>query len=276
MRRIVPLLILAAFWAVPGAALAGGGGGRLCRGFGDGPLVLMLDNCFDAVAHFAPTGLDVEIANDGFQPHTFTAVDGSFDTGLVEPGATATLAFEAPGVFRVWCTLHGTAAGDGMAGVLVVGEPPPDELAAASIIGDLEGRLSAEQAALTEAVQATNERLSELAERSAEISRIVRAPATTVPAAASPVPSPAPAAAPQVIVVPRDWSGMALGVAAGVAALATLGVAAVASRRWRIPQGGSVVAHEGTPSAAGGRTAAALRQSGGGAGGTVAGSGAVP
>lgn len=219
MRRIVPLLVLAAVVSSPAAAVAGGGGGGACRGFGEGSQLAMLDNCFDAVAHFAPLGIEVDVVNDGWQPHTLTAVDGSFDTGIVEPGAATTLAIDSPGVYRVWCTLHGTASGDGMAGLLVVGEPPPEELAAGSIVADLERRLAVHQEAITTALQDNGRRVDELAERSAELSRIVRAPA---PAATDA--EPLASAAPAVVVATNDWSAAALGIAAfaGLAAVAAL------------------------------------------------------
>jgi plastocyanin len=35
-----------------------------------------------------------------------TAADGSFDTGLVAPGASATLEFDTPGLFAYVCTPH--------------------------------------------------------------------------------------------------------------------------------------------------------------------------
>lgn len=39
-------------------------------------------------------------------PHTATADDGSFDTGTFEPGETAQIVFEEPGVYPYFCTPH--------------------------------------------------------------------------------------------------------------------------------------------------------------------------
>jgi nitrite reductase (NO-forming) len=39
-------------------------------------------------------------------PHTVTAVDGSFDSGLIQSGASYSHTFTSPGVFEYFCTLH--------------------------------------------------------------------------------------------------------------------------------------------------------------------------
>ena len=130
MRRL--LVAVAVLLLLPGAASAGGGGHiSQCPGFAAGTTVSMLDSCFNGTAHFAPTRTALIIRNDGELPHTFTAVDGSFSTGQVLPGDTFELTIDAPGVYEVFCSLHGTAAGQGMAGVLVVGEAEPLPAAAA-------------------------------------------------------------------------------------------------------------------------------------------------
>ena len=73
---------------IPGVASAGGGGGSQCPGFATGTTVSMLDSCFSGTAHFAPTETTITISNDGELAHTFTAVDGSFDSGQLQPGET--------------------------------------------------------------------------------------------------------------------------------------------------------------------------------------------
>ena len=125
MRKL--LMVIAVFMLIPGVASAGGGGGEIpqCPGFATGTTVSMLDSCFSGIAHFAPTEATITISNDGELPHTFTAVDGSFDSGQVQAGESFELVIDEPGVFEVFCKLHGTAQGQGMAGVLVVGEAQP-------------------------------------------------------------------------------------------------------------------------------------------------------
>lgn len=117
------LFLVAALLLVPGVAAAGGGMHEAgsCPGFAEGDTVVMRDGCFSGVAQFADSG-DVTIVNEGYAPHSYTAVDGAFDTGLIDPGQTATLTGIDPGVYKVYCTLHADLSGNGMAGVLVVGD----------------------------------------------------------------------------------------------------------------------------------------------------------
>lgn len=132
MRRLfiaVAMLILS-----PAVASAGGGGIDTsgCAGYQEGTDLTMKDSCFAGTAHFAPSGTTLTVSNDGALPHTLTAVDGSFDTGQVAPGTTAQVSVDEPGVYRVFCSLHGTAQGEGMAGVLVVGDTVPESVAASA------------------------------------------------------------------------------------------------------------------------------------------------
>jgi hypothetical protein len=125
-RRLFSLIVAVALLALAApVALAGGGGGGggPCAGFGSGPVLVMLDNCFNAVAHSVEPGATLRVRNDGELPHTFTAVDGSFDSGVLQPGQSAEIRVGEAGVFGAYCTLHGSKAGGGMAGALVVGSP---------------------------------------------------------------------------------------------------------------------------------------------------------
>lgn len=122
MRRL--LVVTAILMSIPGVSYAGGGGvdPSACAGFGEGTNLVMQDSCFAGTAHFVPGDGVIIVENDGQLPHTLTAVDGSFDTGSVAAGSSAELVIGEPGIYRVFCTLHGTAQGAGMAGVLVVGD----------------------------------------------------------------------------------------------------------------------------------------------------------
>lgn len=44
--------------------------------------------------------------DDPAMPHTVTAVDGTFDSGLLQPGQSWSHTFDAPGEFEYFCTLH--------------------------------------------------------------------------------------------------------------------------------------------------------------------------
>lgn len=132
MKRL--LVATAILMVIPAVARAGGGGVDTsgCAGYSEGTNVVMQDSCFAGTAHFAPTDNTITVTNDGQLPHTLTAVDGSFDTGQVAAGSSAQLSVDEPGIYRIFCSLHGTAQGDGMAGVLVVGTAEPASVAAAS------------------------------------------------------------------------------------------------------------------------------------------------
>ena len=126
MRRLFLSTAILALAMVPAVAGAGGGGSiSLCPAYSSGTTVSVLDSCFNGIAHTAPLGETLTVSNDGEIPHTLTAVDGSFDTGQLAPGETTTLSFDEAGIYKVFCTLHGSVDGSGMAGLLIVGEPDP-------------------------------------------------------------------------------------------------------------------------------------------------------
>ncbi len=51
-------------------------------------------------------GTTVTFVNNDSAPHTATADDGSFDTGTIEPGASATVTVDAAGSFAYHCNFH--------------------------------------------------------------------------------------------------------------------------------------------------------------------------
>ncbi len=61
---------------------------------------------------FAPDQLTVSVGdsvtwtNRDTAPHTATASDQSFNTGLIQPGASATVTFRTAGSFPYYCTPH--------------------------------------------------------------------------------------------------------------------------------------------------------------------------
>lgn len=78
---------------------------------------------FDPPELSVQTGTALTFANVGGKPHTLTADDGSFDTGVVTPGAeggrfagsNATVVLDEPGTFPFHCEVHPV-----MTGVLTV------------------------------------------------------------------------------------------------------------------------------------------------------------
>ena len=74
-----------------------------------------------------PPGTWITWSNDGQDAHTVTAMDGSFDSGNLDPSEGFSWFFDQPGTFQYLCTLH-----PWMAGRIVVGDgispaplPPP-------------------------------------------------------------------------------------------------------------------------------------------------------
>jgi len=104
------------------AAMAGGGGCHQPRTDSAGATVDLKDNCFLPTVLRAETGATITFESFDEQPHSVTSVGvrqaggwGSFEElGL---GASATHAFEAPGVYPYFCVLH-----PGMVGAIVVGD----------------------------------------------------------------------------------------------------------------------------------------------------------
>lgn len=141
-QRCLLLALTTVLVVLPTAALAGGG--SLCSGFGTDETVTMRDNCFSATALFASPGQKTTIVNEGAMEHSYTALDGSFDTGILQPGDTATVTAPDQGLVRVYCTIHSSRDGEGMAGVLLVSD-------------DGGARTDATVAALASATRATAE-----------------------------------------------------------------------------------------------------------------------
>lgn len=226
MRRF--LLALVALLMIPGVALAGGAGVDTsgCPGYSEGTTVTMLDSCFSGVAHFAPSDSTITVRNEGGLPHTLTAVDGSFDTGDVAPGGTAELTFEEAGIYRVFCALHGTAAGEGMAGVVVVGEATP-----ATVLAPMD------TTAISEAVAAQNESIVDALKGQRSSVQNLNAMQTRLVAALDALNSaePAPAQAPAPVQVDlRDSGQTVLMIAVGLAAGLALAALATALRLGRV------------------------------------------
>jgi plastocyanin len=104
-----------------------------CGGVGAVPdpgqvTVEMLDNRFSPAEIRVPVGAEVTFIGAGRNPHNAVSADGSWTTedsfGSLEQarGDEAVVRFDIPGEHNFFCTLHGTADGNGMAGRLVVGD----------------------------------------------------------------------------------------------------------------------------------------------------------
>jgi plastocyanin len=94
-------------------------------------VVSMADNSFSPRRVRIPVGGSVLFANDGQAPHNAVAVDDSWSTATVKgnlammPGDMVKMTFRHPGLFRYYCTYHGTHdAMAGMVGIIAVGDTP--------------------------------------------------------------------------------------------------------------------------------------------------------
>ena len=90
---------------------------------GAGPSVTMLALSFAPTeVHVAP-GTTVTWTNGSGVGHTVTADDGSFDSGMVDPGGVFTMEFDPPGRYPYYCIPHGSPGLHGMAAVIIVDDP---------------------------------------------------------------------------------------------------------------------------------------------------------
>jgi plastocyanin len=91
----------------------------------------VVDFAFDPASLEVTTGTTVTWQNRGQAPHTVTASDGSFDSGLIAAGGTYSRTFDSPGTFAFACSFHpdmsGTvvvdAASEGASGASGSAEP---------------------------------------------------------------------------------------------------------------------------------------------------------
>jgi plastocyanin len=72
----------------------------------EGPAVTIRDFAFDPPEIRVPTGATVQWVNEDFVVHSVTSDDGSFDSGLVQPGEGYSRRFDAPGRYPYHCTPH--------------------------------------------------------------------------------------------------------------------------------------------------------------------------
>jgi len=92
-----------------------------------GNFVTIYDNSFSARIIRIPEGGLLRWMHVGQVVHNVVPVDGEWATSAgkgadLKPGSEVETRFPRAGVYRYYCSYHGTAAGQGMAGVVVVGE----------------------------------------------------------------------------------------------------------------------------------------------------------
>jgi len=107
------------------ASCSGDGAGESITG--ENVVVDMFDNRFEYTEIRIPVGGTVTFVGAGRNPHNAVAADGSWSTEEVfgsleqQEGDEAVLTFDQPGEQIFFCTFHGNAEGEAMAGTLIVG-----------------------------------------------------------------------------------------------------------------------------------------------------------
>lgn len=121
MRRVIAGLVGLFLLASCGSD----GGGESISG--ENVVVDMFDNRFEYTEIRIPVGGTVTFVGAGRNAHNAVAADGSWSTedvfGSLEQleGDEAVLTFDQPGEQIFFCTFHGNADGEAMAGTLIVG-----------------------------------------------------------------------------------------------------------------------------------------------------------
>jgi plastocyanin len=85
--------------------------------------ISMSDFAYNPKEITIPVGSQVIFKNDGAKKHTATADDNSFNTDVIEPGASsAPITFDKAGTFPYFCEFHGGPGGVDMAAVITVAD----------------------------------------------------------------------------------------------------------------------------------------------------------
>ena len=125
MKSRVSALALAGVLALVACGGSDDGGGSI---EGENVVVDMYDNRFEYTEIRIPVGGTVNWVGAGQNPHNAVAANGEWSTetvfGSLEQyeGDEAVLTYDQPGEYVFFCTFHGNAQGDGMAGTLTVGD----------------------------------------------------------------------------------------------------------------------------------------------------------
>jgi plastocyanin len=130
---------------------------------GDVDQVLAVDDAFSPVAVEIPAGGSIEWLMAGDNPHNVVAADRSWQSAdTMSRGDKFTRVFDQPGVFAYFCTFHGTAEGEGMAGSVIVGDvpdyqrPQPVEVPVVAVATGVTRAVPADYATIQAAVDAAD------------------------------------------------------------------------------------------------------------------------
>jgi plastocyanin len=74
--------------------------------------VTITDYTFSPATIVVHPGDKVTWSNGDSVPHTATARNGGFDTGTIDPGASASVTFRKPGQYAYRCAIHPDMVGE--------------------------------------------------------------------------------------------------------------------------------------------------------------------
>ena len=100
-----PSLTLQVTTATHAGHAAGKGSTPAAHAAGD-PSDSIVDYKFEPASITIHVGDTITWTNNGQQPHTATANDGSFNTGTIKPGASGSHTFSTAGTFAYICSIH--------------------------------------------------------------------------------------------------------------------------------------------------------------------------
>jgi plastocyanin len=83
------------------------------------PRVTISNFSFEPKDLTVPPGTEVEWLDEGGR-HSIEADDGSFKSDALTAGASFKRRFDQPGIYKYFCSFHGSAGGHDMAGTIVV------------------------------------------------------------------------------------------------------------------------------------------------------------
>jgi plastocyanin len=95
------------------------------------------DNFFDPPDAAIEPGSTITWTNNGALPHTVTADDGSFDSGVLNPGDSYTVAFDGQGTVTYYCTIHPEMRGSVTVGGGGSGGGPAEQPASEDMSGGM-------------------------------------------------------------------------------------------------------------------------------------------
>ncbi len=100
-------------WMNPGdhmSRMMGGGGtdssADPLKNGGPSEAIVIQDFMYDPGNLVVPVGATIRWTNRDTAPHSATATDGSWDTGLLSRGDSAEVTLAQPGAFEYFCTVH--------------------------------------------------------------------------------------------------------------------------------------------------------------------------